>query len=216
MKVGVNQHTTAVLTYHYLFVLAYLTLFLRGNRIETTTTGISFNLYNGQTIAITMTDLTVTGQQSWVNRVLCLSGHFIKMLFFLFSGSNDLFKFFLFCVQDSFLRGNCLFSFLEQHGFFCDLIGSILDVLFSELYFQLLHLDFLIDRFKLTIILYVVTLLLVFFYQSSRFFDRFLLLLNKFCNTIDLFFNTGLSCMKALYLIFKISYLHRQLALQYF
>ena len=37
---------------------------------------------------------------------------------------------------------------------------------FAELYFQLLHFNFFIDRFELTVVLYILTLLLVFFDQA--------------------------------------------------
>src|SRR6185503_1368556 len=95
VKITINQYTTAVLANHDLFVLAYLTLFLRRDSIKATTTCISFYLYNSQSIPIAVTDLGVAGQQAGINRFFCFSSLLIKMLFFFFSRANDLFQLFL-------------------------------------------------------------------------------------------------------------------------
>ena len=58
----IYQYASAVFTYHYFFMLFDLTLLLRRNRIKTTAAGISFYGYHSQTIAVTFTDLVITGQ----------------------------------------------------------------------------------------------------------------------------------------------------------
>ena len=92
----VYVHGTAGINRSPLVVLAYLTLLLRGYGIETTTTGIPFNRYYSQTIAVALADLFVAGQQAGVNMLPCISGQFIKMFFFFFVRYNNLFQFALF------------------------------------------------------------------------------------------------------------------------
>ena len=101
-----------------------------------------------------------------------------------------------FLLPVHFLCGNILFCFFKCNSFFSNFFSSIFNMFFSKLYFQLLHFNFFIDCFKFTVVFYIVTLLFIFFYQCLCFFDSFFPLLNKFSNTIDLFFNTCLACMQ--------------------
>src|SRR6476660_1118093 len=131
---------------------------------------------------------------------------FIKMFFFLFCGSNDLFKLTLLGSQNSFLGAKCFFSLIQSLGFFSYFFIGILNMFFTQLYFQLLHLHFFIDSLKLPVILYVFALLFIFFDQRFGFLDCFFLLSNKLCNTVDLFFDTKLTSMQTVNFIFQVSH----------
>jgi hypothetical protein len=72
LQVFVNQDTAAVFADHYFFVLFDLALFLRGDRVKTTTAGISFHRHHCQTIAIAFADLLIAVNRAGINMLFSL------------------------------------------------------------------------------------------------------------------------------------------------
>ncbi len=195
-------------------MLADFALLLRGDRVEATTTGIPFYGNYGKTVAVTVTDFLVAGEETGFHMLFGFSGHLPEMFFFLLISSDDLFQFAFFSRQNAFFSGNILLGFFEQDGFLRNFFVGVLDMFFSQLHFQLLHFNFFVDRFELPIVLYILTLLFVFGNQGFGFLDGFTTLLNEFRHTIDFFLDTGLTGMQTSDLIFQVSYFHRQLPFQ--
>src|ERR1700733_4789803 len=114
------------------------------------------------------------------------------MLFLLLSGSDDLIQFVFLVFQNRLLAANILLGLLQQLHLLGDLFIGILDMLLSQLDFQLLHLDLLIDRFEFAAVLYILALLIVFLDQRIGLFNGLFLLIDEFLDTVDLFFHAGL------------------------
>jgi len=108
----------------------------------------------------------------------CFRGQLIEMLFF-FSLAAMIFQFpFLVFSTDS-LVAMFFFAFFQYYCF--SAISSVASLMcfLRQLYLQLLHFHFFIDRFKLTVIFYVAALLVIFFDQRLRFFNSFIPLRNN-------------------------------------
>src|ERR1051326_1282332 len=79
VQISIHQNASAVLTYHDLLVLFDLTLLLRRNGVEATTTSITLYGHYSQSIAIALADLVITGKQALIYMFSCLGRIFIKM-----------------------------------------------------------------------------------------------------------------------------------------
>src|SRR5438874_4502725 len=103
VQIIVDQDTTTILADHDFFVLFYFTLFLRRNRVEATTAGITLHRHHGQAVAVTLANFIITRQQTVINMFPGLGSHFIEMLFFFLRGGDDFLQFSFFRGQHSFL-----------------------------------------------------------------------------------------------------------------
>src|SRR5205085_8368737 len=95
-------------------------------------------------------------------------------------------------LEHRFLVTNIFPRLIEMLYFLSDLFICVFNMFFSQLYFELLHFNFLIDCLKLTAVLYILTLLFVFLYKGFCILDGILLLVNEFLDPIYFFFYPGL------------------------
>ena len=163
--------------------------------MKATTATVSFNWNYCKAVTEILTNAVIAQQQPLIHMAPGIGSNFIIMLFFFLSFFNYLFQFALFTIQVCFFSTHSLFCKLKLFGFLCYFFRSIFNMLFTQLFFKLLHFNLFIDGFKLTVILYILTLLFIFFDQSLCFLYSFFLLLNELLDSIDLFFNTRLPCM---------------------
>ena len=139
-----------------------------------------------------------------------------KLPFFLLGIGDDLFELGALACSRFFQYGNALFSASTLQTTFCLLDLSVLDMLFAELYFQVLHFDFLIQGLGFAVVLYIIKLLLVLLTEVACFFLAFVFLFNKGVDAVDLRIDIGNTRLEAGDLVFEVFYLHRQLAFQCF
>src|SRR5882724_3368614 len=137
------------------------------------------------------------------------------MFFLFFSSNNNLFQFVFFILENSFFCTERFLGAFQLLYFFSNFFIRIPDMFFSQLYFQLLHFDLFIDRFKLTAVFYILGLLFILFYQRFRLFHHIFLLVDKLLYAVYFLLNTCLTGIQSLYLIFQVAYFHRQFALQH-
>src|SRR5260221_12907633 len=113
----IYENTTAVFTYNDLLPLADLTLPLRRNSIETTTTSIPQHRNNSQPIAIVTTDPCIRKKYPETYFLPCVRRQLGEMLFFFFGSSNDLVQLILFILQHRLLVGMFFFAFSRNCTF---------------------------------------------------------------------------------------------------
>src|SRR5574337_266518 len=103
----------------------------------------------------------------------CFICHFVEVLLFFFGGRNNFFKLAFLCIQHTFFRRQRFLCFFQSHCFFGNFFVGIFNVFFAKLYLELLHFNFFVDCFKLTVVLYIFALLFIFFHQGLCFLDGF-------------------------------------------
>src|SRR6185437_8848216 len=109
----VDQDTSAVLADDDLFALTDLALALRGDSIETATTGVPEDRYDRQTVPVIATDTIIRVQEPGLYFLARFGRQLGKMFFFFFRRGDDLVELVLLILQHGFLGGDVLLRLFQ-------------------------------------------------------------------------------------------------------
>ena len=179
-------------------------LTLGGNRIETSATGLTVDIYNGETIAQSLADAFEGSEQTGLNAYFDAACLFAKALFFSTGFGDNLVELGLLYLKviGTLLDDAAAFGKVRLAGL--NLTVDVANLLVQQFYFERLVFDFLLQRIVFTVIAHLVKLLTILLHQGTGLADAVLLLHNDGLKVGNLLFEFRKTMMKALDFVLKV------------